>query len=248
MSYFQQFLSYLPRITTLLLIMLWSISSTASLRSFEAAYSSQWDLGISLSGKAKRSLIKNQDGSYRLTTSASAMVASLTESSLFNVTDDQILPVHYRYQRKILNKTRKVEVAFEWPNLKVENTAGGSSWVMDIVPGTLDKQSVQMRLQLDLAQTPKADNSLNKTYHYEVADGGHLKTYSFIIDGEDVIETPLGRYKSIRIKRDRGVESDRETWIWFAPELDYSIVKIVQKEADGKRYQLNLVELKWLDS
>ena len=248
MSYFQQFLSYLPRITTLLLIMLWSISSNASLRSFEAAYSSQWDLGISLSGKAKRSLIKNQDGSYRLTTSASAMVASLTESSLFNVTDDQILPVHYRYQRKILNKTRKVEVAFEWPNLKVENTAGGSSWVMDIVPGTLDKQSVQMRLQLDLAQTPKADNSSNKTYHYEVADGGHLKTYSFIIDGEDVIETPLGRYKSIRIKRDRGVESDRETWIWFAPQLDYSIVKIVQKEADGKRYQLNLVELKWLDS
>ncbi len=247
MSYFQQILSYLPRISGLFLIMLWSMSSSASLRSFEAAYSSQWDLGISLSGKAKRSLIKNQDGSYRLTTSASAMVASLKESSLFYVTDDQILPVHYRYHRKILNKKRDVEVAFEWPKLKVENTAGGSSWVMDIVPGTLDKQSVQMRLQLDLAQIPAAPNSQPKTYSYDVADGGHLKTYSFTTDGEDVIETPLGRYKAIRIKRDRGEESERETWIWFAPELDYTIVKIVQKEADGKRYQLNLVELNWLD-
>jgi hypothetical protein len=36
--------------------------------------------------------------------------------------------------------------------------------------------------------------------------------------------------------------------IWFAPELDYTIVRIVQKEADGKRYQLNLTQFTWLDS
>jgi hypothetical protein len=51
----------------------------------------------------------------------------------------------------------------------------------------------------------------------------------------------------VRIKRDRGEDTDRETWIWFAPELDYTIVRIVQKETDGKRYQLNLTHLNWLE-
>jgi hypothetical protein len=245
MSYLKQKLSILTSLSGLCIALLWSSSSVAELRPFQAIYTSQWDVGISLSGKAERSLIKNDDGSYRLTTEASAMVASLTESSLFNLVGEHIMPHHYSYLRKILNNKRNVEVAFDWPNQKVKNTAQGSSWIMDIVPHTLDKQSVQLRLQIDLATTPAIDG---KIYDYQVADGGHIKTYRFIVDGEDLIETPLGNYQSIRIKRDRGESTDRETLIWFAPELDYTIVRIVQKEADGKRYQLNLTQFTWLDS
>lgn len=245
MSYLKQTLSNITSLVGLFLVLLWSSNSIAQLRPFQAIYTSQWDLGISLSGKAERSLIENDDGSYRLTTEASAMVASITESTLFTFTDDQIQPNHYSYQRKIFHKKRDVEVAFDWPNKKVKNTAEGSSWVMGIVPQTLDKQSVQLRLQLDLASTPAIEGDI---YAYEVADGGLLKTYRFIADGEDIIETPLGNYTSVRIKRDRGGNAERETWIWFAPKLDYTIVRIVQKETDGKRYQLNLTQLTWLDN
>ena len=245
MSCLKQSLSNVTSLVGLFLVLLWSSNSIAQLRPFHAIYTSQWDLGISLSGKAERSLIRNDDGSYRLTTEASAMVASLTESTLFTFTDDQIQPNHYRYQRKILHNKRDVEVAFDWPNKQVKNTAEGSSWVMDIVPQTLDKQSIQLRLQLDLATIPAIEG---KSYAYEVADGGLLKTYRFIVDGEDIIETPLGDYKSVRIKRDRGENTERDTWIWFAPELDYTIVRIVQKETDGKRYQLNLTQLTWLNN
>ena len=245
MSYIKPTSCNLTRVAGLSLLLLWSSSGMAQLRTFQAIYTSQWDLGISLSGQAERSLIKQDDGRYVLTTAASAMVASLTESSVFNMQGDNIEPHHYRYQRKVLGKTRNVEVAFDWPNKKVTNTAEGSDWVMDIEPHTLDKQSVQLRLQLDLAVSPAIAGTT--TYAYQVADGGHVKLYEFIADGEDLIETPLGSYKSIRIKRDRGETAERETWIWFAPELDYSIVRIVQKEADGKRYQIDLTQLTWLD-
>ena len=244
MSYMKQTLSNTTSLASLFLVLLWSSSSIAQLRTFQAIYTSQWDLGISLSGKAERSLVKFSDGNYRLTTEASAMIASLAESSLFSFLDDQLQPIHYSYQRKVFNNKRNVEVAFDWPNKKVKNTAEGSSWVMDIVPHTLDKQSVQLRLQLDLAITPVVEGQV---YAYEVADGGLLKTYQFIADGEDLIETDLGTFKSVRIKRDRGEDTNRETWIWFAPELDYTIVRIVQKETDGKRYQLNLTHLTWFD-
>jgi hypothetical protein len=244
MSYFKPTSYNLTQLAGVSLLLLWSSASMGQLRTFQAIYTSQWDLGISLSGEAERSLIKHDDGRYVLTTAASAMVASLTESSVFNMAGDKIKPHHYRYQRKVLGNTRNVEVAFDWPNQKVKNTAEGSDWVMDIEPDTLDKQSVQLRLQLDVAAFPAAEGT---TYAYQVADGGHLKIYEFIADGEDLIETPLGTYKSLRIKRDRGEDADRETWIWFAPELDYSIVRIVQKETDGKRYQLDLTQLTWLD-
>ena len=222
-------------------------NASSELKPFTAQYSSQWDLGISLAGSAERSLSKNSDGSYTLKTSASAMVAKLIESSTFEFKDNKIKPLNYAYQRKILNNKRNVDVDFDWPNFKVKNTAGGSSWVMDILPNTQDKQSVQMRLQLDLANLDFEKQTQGTVFSYEVADGGHPKTYQFVIDGEDKIDTPEGSQRSIRVKRDRGDESERETWIWFAPELDYSIVKILQIEADGKRYQLNLAKLTWLD-
>jgi hypothetical protein len=228
---------------TLVSLLLLSPTSHAQLSPFEATYSSQWDLGISLSGKAQRSLIHNNDGSFRLTTHASALVASLTESSLFNYHEGQITPQHYSYQRKILNKTRDVEVAFNWSKQQVINTAQGSAWTMAIEANTLDKQSVQLRLQLDIKANPKLT-----AYTYMVADGGHPKIYRFVTDGEDLIETPLGQFNAIRIKRDRGEDTERQTWIWFAPSLDYTIVRIVQQEADGKRYQLNLQQLNWLDN
>lgn len=232
-------------LTGLCALLLWSSLSMGALRPFQALYTSNWDVGISLAGKAERSLIKNDDGSYRLTTAASAMVASLTESSLFRLVEDQIKPSHYYYQRKVLNKKRHVEVAFDWPNQQVTNTAEGSDWAMDIVPYTLDKQSVQLRLQYDLAIIEPLKGTV---YEYQVADGGQLKNYRFVADGEDLIETPLGTYRSARIRRDRGASTERETLIWFAPALDYSIVRIVQTEADGKRYQIDLQQLTWLDS
>ena len=244
MSYCKPSSFKLPALISLYMLLLWSNITMAQLRPFQAMYASQWDVGISLSGKAERSLIKTDDGSYRLTTAASAMVASLTESSLFSYINDQITPSHYFYQRKILNKKRQVEVSFDWPKQQVTNTAGGSDWLMDIVPDTLDKQSVQLRLQLDLAIIEPFEGTI---YDYQVADGGKLKIHRFVAVGEDLIETPLGNYKSVRIKRDRGTSTERETWIWFAPELDYSIVRIVQKEADGKRYQIDLQQLTWLE-
>ncbi len=68
MSHLKQMLCNLSNLAGLSLLLLWSSSSMAQIRPFQAIYASQWDLGISLSGKAERSLIRNDDGSYRLTT------------------------------------------------------------------------------------------------------------------------------------------------------------------------------------
>ena len=82
---------------------------------------------------------------------------------------------------------------------------------------------------------------------HTVADGGKLKVFAYQIEAEQTITTPLGKLRAIRVKRDRGDDNTRSTWIWFAPEHDFIVVRIEQQEANGKRYQLKLEQLTWLD-
>ena len=50
----------------------------------------------------------------------------------------------------------------------------------------------------------------------------------FKVEGNEQITTPAGSFNAVKVVRDRGEKSSRKTWIWFAPELDYMIVKIHQ--------------------
>jgi hypothetical protein len=59
----------------------------------------------------------------------------------------------------------------------------------------------------------------------------------------EVIEAPIGAYEAIRVKRVREKDSPRQTYIWFAPELNYQIIKLKQIEKKDKAYTLLLKEL-----
>ena len=128
-------------------------------------------------------------------------------------------------------------MSFDWENLQVTNDVENKPWKMDISEGVQDKLSYQLLLQQDLAQGLQE-------FNYTVADGGKLKQYKFIVDGKEVIEAPIGTFESIRVKRIRDGKKNRETFIWFAPELGYQIIKLHQTEKKDKSYSLLLKELK----
>ncbi len=210
------------------------------MRPYKATYSTEWQFGLRLSGKAERSLKQDEQGHWQLRTEGSAMLANLTEISHFKLQQQQLVPLKYSYHRQIFNKTRHVKLIFDWQKSQVMNQLNDQNWRMKIVPGTYDKQIVQLQLRRDLlAQRPNLS--------YTVADGGKLKVFSYQIEAEETIATPLGKHRSIRVKRDRGGDNTRNTWIWFAPEHNFIVVRIEQQEANGKHYQLKLQQLTWLD-
>jgi hypothetical protein len=209
------------------------------MRPYKAIYSIEWQVGINLSGQAERSLRQDEQGYWQLRTEASAMLASITEISHFDL-QQQLVPLEYFYQSQILHKTRRAHLTFDWQQGEVLNNVNDQPWRMQIVPGTYDKQSVQLQLRRDLmAKQPNLS--------YTVADGGRLKVFAYKVEAEEVLETLLGKIHTIRVKRDRGADSNRNTWIWFAPQHNFMIVRLEQHEADDKRYQLNLQQLTWLD-
>ena len=105
---------------------------------------------------------------------------------------------------------------------------------MDLPEIALDKLSYQLQLRKDLInkQTLEA---------YQIADGGHLKTYTFEVIGDEVIETPLGKMDTIHIKRIREGKK-RFTHIWLAKKWDYLIVKLEHKEKSGQSFAIQLAE------
>jgi hypothetical protein len=210
-----------------------ALSSSTELKPFRALYESKLDVGVELALDAVRELRQDANGHWILTSTAEAVIAGIKESSRFTLNDLQVIPQQYQYHRKVFGKSRDAVLDFDWPNARVTNNVEDKPWHMDIPVGTLDKLSYQMQIRLDL---PDGQKKLS----YPVADGGSLKQYDFEVLGTESVETPAGTFKAIKVQRDRGDDAKRETYIWFAPELDYMIVKLYQIESDGKEAQLLL--------
>lgn len=218
----------------------WSLTASAAekimLKPFSASYEINWKSGISLSGNTVRKLSTNENGDWSFESKASAMFASVFESTQFKWQNNQIIPLKYHFKQSVLGKKRIADVSFDWEQLKVTNTVEDKPWKMPISEGVQDKLSYQLLLQQDLARGLEE-------FNYSVADGGKLKQYKFVVDGKEIVEAPIGSYEAIRIKRLRDAKKNRETFIWFAPELDYQIIKLHQIEKKDKSYTLLLKEL-----
>jgi hypothetical protein len=224
-------------LSALLLLGTPALADTDPLPPFKAVYTTEFDLGISLSGEAVRELRQDTGGLWHFSSEASAMMAGIREASSFNYrSGEMIRPLKYDYYRKVLGKSRSAHIDFDWPAGKVTTVVKDKPWKMVIGPGTQDKLSYQLQMRLDL----KAGQ---QSMSYQVADGGKLKTYAFAVTGEEEVKTPYGTFNTVRVMRDRGEDADRETLIWFAPELDYLIVRLQQTESDGKTYALLLKNL-----
>ena len=152
------------------------------------------------------------------------------------IDNGQISPLSYRYQRKILNNNKQLQVEFDWPN-KQATTTTSNSWSMPIEPPLQDKLSVQLQLRQDISQ--QTSDSLS----YQVAAGGKVESVHYLVHQKELLNLPSGQYQAIKVERLRVEDNKRQTYIWFAPELDFHIVRIVQIEPDGKRYQLDLDSL-----
>ncbi|MGO2353428.1 MAG: DUF3108 domain-containing protein [Marinomonas foliarum] len=206
------------------------------LKPYSAVYSTVWKKGISLKVEGKQTLIKQDNNSWKFTFTADSLIASLNESSVFKVKDQQIVPTKYQYKSSALGKKRSATLTFDWENNLVRNDVKNKPWNLSISPGTLDKLSIQLQVRQDL-KLGKSD------FDYQIADGGYIKSWSFKRDKMETVNTNLGRLSAIKIIRTDNLEKGKKTSFWFAPSLDYLLVKLEHQE-DGESYHLDIESLK----
>lgn len=213
-------------------LVLGSQLAAAELKPFSASYSANWK-ALPFSGKAERSLTR-QGQDWQLTFNASAVVAGISETSLFSYQQEQIKPLSYQHKRSGLGKRRNNRQTYDYQQSTLHlSKLKGQPVTADIVPGALDQFSAQFALQLDVARGLREMS-------YQVQEGANIDEYRFRVLGQEQIKTAAGRFLATKVERLRDGNNKRQTVLWFANDWDFMLVQLLQVEPDGKEYLINL--------
>ena len=86
------------------------------------------------------------------------------------------------------------------------------------------------------ARTDGRENHLQ----FPVADGGLLKTYSFEVIREEFIHTGRERLETLVIRKSKQPDDRRPATLWLDKNRQLMLVKLVQEEESGDRYEIFL--------
>lgn len=208
-----------------------------TLEPFSAVYSARYS-GITL--EATRTLSKTGKDQWEMTTAARNFMGQINETSRFTVNGGTVQSDYYRYKRRVLGSSKQEEQLFDWDR-KVSGyyvDRGPDSQPRREIPLTqplFDRSNYQLQLIQDLRDGIEE-------LSYQIADRGRQREYRFERLGSEILETPTGEIETVKVIRVRE-DDDRETILWFAPELNYLLIQMEHTEDGHGSHTLRLVRI-----
>ena len=182
--------------------------------------------GLSL-GEAVMSLTAVGSDGYRMNSDVkpsglAALLASarVHEQVSGKIHDGYIQPIRYERQMDTGKKSSDVQLNFDWQANQVEARDNAQHATLPLSPGVVDPLSLNMAVMWDLQR-----NRLPK--QYTLVDETELKTFQIHNQGEEILDTPLGQLRTVRISHSKPGNT-RITTFWLALELHYLPVRIAQ--------------------
>ncbi|MDX1706644.1 DUF3108 domain-containing protein [Pseudidiomarina sp.] len=181
-------------------------------------------------GEAVRELKQNEAGRFELFTETEISLLFLSDRrrywSIFAFEDGQVQTKFFEYRRTGTGKSRGFSAVFKPDEKQVVNAETGEPVTIPWGDDLIDEASMLEQLRYDL-QTSDASE-----FNYRVIEGDaeedHLK---YARQQPETLKLPYGEVEAIKVVRVRE-NSSRETDYWFAPQLNYVLVKMQQRE-DG---------------
>ncbi|WP_371185987.1 DUF3108 domain-containing protein [Thalassotalea maritima] len=212
--------------------------TVSSLANFEAKYNIVHEGDVL--GKAKRSLINHDDGSveFNYQTNIKRLIFSdhRQEQTQNIIRDGEVIPLLYQSSREGTGKDKFYKWAFDKDNQQVTNLVTNQSKQIDWPDGLQSKLSFHLQTRLNLINGKKEFNFKTLT------TSGGIKDYNYQLVGNEQIDLPYGTLDTVKLMRQKP-GSDRVTYVWFAPELDYLMVKLHQKENSFNDFEAQLVSV-----
>lgn len=201
---------------------------------FTADYNATWSGGwFPINVDAKRSLIYLADGRAKLIFEADSSIAGLKEISTFRFSDNSIQPLQYRYIRTGLFKEPDRNQIFDWQKNLIVNGDNQKVFEGHWNDQVQDNLSYNLQASIDLKQ--------GKTqFTYPVFDRKKIKNFNFQLVGFESLNTHVGTLRTVKIEQLESNKSKKKTYIWFATDYDYLLVRLKQKQKDGQTYQIDL--------
>ena len=180
-------------------------------------------------GEMQVEMIKLDNGSWKLTSLLDGgSIVRREESEVFELIDNQIKPLSYKFNQRILFRRYKASAEFDWNKDEVSFIENKDQGIIALQDNVLGPSSASLQLRLDFREF--GEENIPEEISYIVYWKGAIKNrvYSVKKDKESV-ETFFGTYEAYKVSRKFNDESDRSQVFWLAPDLDYSVIKIYDK-------------------
>lgn len=191
-------------------------------------------------GNAGRTLTAATNGTwtYQTFTEASLLIFSdrRAHETSFRMVGDRVVPLAFEYNRTGTGSGQSFAISFDYNNKKLVQQAGDpleAEWK----EGLLDSNAVLHQLQIDVAGSTTGTGD---EWTYQLIDErGRNTEYTFRSMGYETVQVPYGAMDTIRVMRVR--ETDRrETYFWFSPLHNYSLVQMQQLKEGKEQAKLML--------
>ena len=197
-------------------------------------------------GKATRTLkyLDNGLAQYSYHTNIEWLIFSDTrnETSLVELTNNKVTPISYEYTREGTGRDKHYKWRYDIANNSALDEIKSRTKTIEFPENVQEPLSYHLQHRLNLISNPKQE-----LWVYPVIKtSGSLKNYVYEYDGEEEVMLPYGLIKTVKYKREV-VEKKRITYAWFAPELNYLLVKLRQIKADVEQFEAKLESVEALE-
>ncbi|WP_303292065.1 DUF3108 domain-containing protein [Marinobacter sp. SS5-14b] len=205
-----------------------------ALTPYKASYTASMSKGISLNGEGIRTLTDQGNNVWLYRTDVDSFIADIDESLVFKWEQGHVIPLRYRYRLSgFLIKDREQSIDFDWQAGMAKGKYRGNRFEVEIKEGTLDPLGYQLQLHQDL-KAGKRDVT------YQVLDKGSYDTDRFAVIDEESLSDKGRTMRTLKAEKVRAEDSKRQTLMWFDPDQDYLLVRLLQVEPDDSEYELRL--------
>jgi len=157
------------------------------------------------------------------------------ETSILAIDKGHISPTSYEFSREGTGSDKHYKWSYDIDNNTATNELKQKSQTVDFPDNIQDKLSYHLQHRFNMIENPQ-----QKHFVYPViSTSGKIKNYVYQYDGEEELMLPYGLVNTIRLKREV-VEKKRITYAWFAPELNYLLVKLYQTKAGAEQFEAQL--------
>lgn len=195
-------------------------------------------------GTGVRQLEQLADGNYRYSYHSKIKWLIFSdqrdEQSTLSFSKNQILPTHYLYKRTGTGKDKHYEWQFDRANNVAINQTRNQTLAVDFSQPVQDSLSYHLQQRVNLMLHPEQQQFVYSV----ISTSGKVNNKVYQYDGEEQLILPYGTVKALRYKREV-IDKKRVTYAWFAPELDYLLVKLYQTKNGNEQFEIQLNKVKF---
>ena len=180
-------------------------------------------------GEMQVEMIKLDSGHWKLNSLLDGgSIVKREESEIFELVENQIKPIKYDFNQRILFRRYKASADFNWDKNEVKFIENKDKGILTLSENVVGPSSASLQLRLDFRQFDM--DKLPDSISYVVYWKGTIKNRTYEVQKEkESIETPFGTYDAFKVSRQFEKGSERSQVFWLAPDLDFSVIKIYDK-------------------